>query len=470
MPAFDPIRKMLLSALLLALLVPAAAPPGHAQIGPDAPAAETSGAAQGEVLVEPRAGDSAIEARLRRILQASEWFRDPAVRVSEGIVFLDGVTQTEERREWAGRVARTTQDVVAVVNRIEVRPAAEWDFTPAWEEVRLLALKGQRALPLLVLALLVLAVTWLAGRLVAGAARWAFGQRITTPLLLTIVARAFAIPVVLIGLYLVLQFAGLTRLAVTLLGGTGLVGLVIGFAFRDIAENFLASLLLSVRNPFKMGDLVKIGGETGIVRNLNMRMTLLFTLDGNHVQIPNATVYKSVITNFTSSASRRTDFVIGIGYDAQTSEAQSIISGVLAAHPAVKAEPMPLVLVDELGSATVNLRVYFWFDGKTYSPIKLRSAVMRQIKEALLMRGISMPDESREVIFPQGLPVYRMDRPETAGATRPHAPAREARPTPAVAVEGEHSAAEGGLANEDILREEEASTEPEAEENLLARE
>jgi len=454
---------------MLALLLATALPAG-AQINLEGPSAEAPASGQSEVRVTPRAGDSAIEARLGRILEASEWFGNPSVRVSEGIVFLDGVTQTEERREWAGRVARTTQDVVAVVNRIEVRPAAEWDFTPAWEEVRLLALKGQRALPLFVLAVLVLAVTWLAGRMVAKAARWLFGARISSPLLLTVVARTFAIPVVLIGLYLVLQFAGLTRLAVTVLGGTGLVGLVIGFAFRDIAENFLASLLLSIRNPFNMGDLVEIGGQTGIVRNLNTRSTLLFTLDGNHVQIPNATVYKSVITNFTSSASRRTDFVVGIGYDAPTSEAQAIVSAVLAAHPAVKEEPMPLVLVDGLASATVNLRVYFWFDGKTYSPIKLRSALMRQIKEALLTRGISMPDEAREVIFPQGLPVYRMSGEGAKGPApgRSAATAPTARQAPA-AVESEDSAAEGGLANEDILAEEEAGTVPESKDNLLAR-
>lgn len=75
-----------------------------------------------EILVEPIADDSAIEARLQRILDASEWFQQPRVEVSEGIVFLDGVTELEERREWAGRLARTTQDVVAVINRMEVRP------------------------------------------------------------------------------------------------------------------------------------------------------------------------------------------------------------------------------------------------------------------------------------------------------------------------------------------------------------
>ncbi len=70
-------------------------------------------------------------------------------------------------------------------------------------------------------------------------------------------------PVALLGLYLVLKVSGMTRLAMTVLGGTGLVGLVIGFAFRDIAENFLASILLSVQNPFRYGDLIEVAGYLG---------------------------------------------------------------------------------------------------------------------------------------------------------------------------------------------------------------
>lgn len=416
-----------------------------------------------EVLVEPVADDSAIEARLQRILEASEWFQQPRVEVSEGIAFLDGVTENEERREWAGRLARTTQDVVAVINRIEVRPSVEWDFEPAWDEVRNLAQQGQRVLPLLALALVVFFITWLVAKLVARLARAAFRKRVSSPLLLTVLARAFAIPVVLLGLYLILQVAGLTRLALTVLGGTGLLGLVLGFAFRDIAENFLASLLLSIRNPFAMGDLVRIGDNEGIVRNLNTRSTRLFTLDGNHVQIPNATVYKSVITNYSTNPSRRSDFTLGIGYDDSTSAAQAIISDILAAHPAVKAEPMPLVLIDQLASSTVNLKVYFWFDSGTYSPIKLRSALMRQTKDALLKAGISMPDEAREVIFPKGLPIYRVSPPGREGST----PA-DAGPAPAPALNDlPASAAEGGLANDDILKEEPAPTASEARENLL---
>ena len=72
------------------------------------------------------------------------------------------------------------------------------------------------------------------------------------------------------GAYLILRVSGLTQLALTVVGGTGLIGLVIGIAFRDITDNFLASIFLSLQRPFENGDLVEIAGETGYVQQLNM--------------------------------------------------------------------------------------------------------------------------------------------------------------------------------------------------------
>jgi len=360
-----------------------------------------------EVVVDPQAQDTDIARRLLNILKASEWFERPGVSTREGIVFLDGTTESEDRRQWAGNVARKTQDVVAVVNRIDVEPRVEWDFRPAWRETRRIAIQAQQLLPLLVLASIVMVISWLLAKAVAVLARWALRDRIRSPLLLLVASRAIAIPVFVLGVYLVLQVSGLTRLAITVLGGTGVIGIVLGFAFRDIAENFLASLLLSIRNPFNAGDVIEVAGHHGIVQNLNTRSTILLTLDGNHVQIPNATVFKSVIQNYTSSKSSRTSFVVGVGYEDSINQAQEVIIQVLRQHAAVIDDPEPLALVDELAASTVNLRVYFWFDATRHSRIKLTSAVMRRTKLALTEAGISMPDESREVVFPKGVPLVR---------------------------------------------------------------
>ncbi len=414
------------------------------------------------VAVAPTTTDGDIQNRLQRILEASGWFANPEVAVTEGIVFLDGVSATDEQAEWARALAARTEGVVAVVNRIAVEPEIDWDLSPALQEVQKLSNAAQRAIPMVLVGTIILLVTWVLAHLTARLMRWAFRARIKSPLMLTVVSRAFTIPVVILGIYLVLQIAGLTNLALTVLGGTGVAGIIIGFAFRDIAENFLASLLLSIRNPFRAGDLVRIGESEGIVANLNTRSTVLLTLDGNHVQIPNATVFKSVIVNYSTNPSRRAEFLVGIGYDDRTSHAQEIIQGILSAHPAVRDDPAPFVVIEELAASTVNLRVYFWFDSDTYSPLKLRSALMRQTKQALLDGGISMPDEAREVIFPQGLPIYRTDPP----ARRSDAPAA---PRTQGVAEHEATPAEGGLASEggDLMREAGDARTADERENLL---
>ena len=215
--------------------------------------------------------------------------------------------------------------------------------------------------------------------------------------------------VFLFGIYIVLRVSGLTQLALTVVGGTGLIGLAVGIAFRDITENFLASIFLSMQRPFETGDLVEVAGVTGYVQQLNVRTTILMTLDGNLVQIPNATVYKSNLRNFTTNSNRREDFVVGIGYEESINEAQEIARKVLADHPAVLNDPEPSVLADSLGKATINLRVYFWLNGREHSWLKVRSSVIRLVKLAFQKHGISMPDEAREVVFPQGIPVTMLD-------------------------------------------------------------
>ncbi len=463
-PAIDLMPLKVLAVLAVTLLAGTGLPV-HAQTGSADSEIESADATK-EISVEPGARDTEIAERLTRILEASNWFSDLAVSVREGIVFLDGSTETDERKDWARQLALRTQDVVAVVNRIEVQPTISWDLTPTWRELERLADRAQWFAPLFVVSVVILFITWFLARGVAALARRALRRRLPSLLLVNLVARALTIPVILIGIYLVLQLAGLTRLAVTVLGGTGLIGIVLGLAFREIAENALASILLSIRNPFRVDDSIQVGEYKGIVQNLNMRTTVLLTLDGNHVQIPNSLVFKSVVTNFSSNPGQRAEFSVGIGYPDSIVEAQDVIIAALHAHPAVLDDPEPVALVDELGPSTVDLKVQFWFDGRSYSVFKLRSSLMRQVKRALQDAGISMPDAAREVVFPDGVPIHRVD-------VEPHPEEEKARPAPQREEDESAtiSAGEGSLEPEeaDLIRRTSASDIPEARDNLLSR-
>lgn len=458
-------RALAAIVLALALAAPAAAqetPPPTEEVAPPEQA----------VAVVPVARDEEIERRIMSILQATGWYRGARVEVDEGVVFLDGVATTPEQKTWARELSARTEDVVAVVNRIEVREEVSWSFSPAFGEIESLARRLVAALPLIVLAILILPLTWWLSSALASALRRVLAPRVDSDFLRGVVARTIAIPVFLLGIYIVLQVAGLTGLAVSLLGGAGIIGIVLGFAFRDIAENFLASLLLSIRRPFRQGDVISVAEHEGVVQTMNTRSTILLTIDGNHVQIPNATVFKSTIVNFTAAPARRVTAEVGIGYDASIAGTQEIIVRVLRAHDAILIEPGPIVLVDALGASTVNLKAHFWIDGRTLSPQRVRSSALRLIKRSLVEHGVSMPDEAREIIFPQGVPVLRLGEggaPASAPAAAPSqaAPSPEAGPT-----EAESSSAEGGLGSEiaDLPTEVADATIPEAAtENLLRK-
>jgi len=312
-----------------------------------------------------------------------------------------------------------------------------------------------RFLPFFIFALVVLALSMGAGVLVTRGARTYLRHRVRAKLLRGVIAWGLGVFVFLAGTYIVLRVSGLTQLAMTVVGGTGLVGLALGIAFRDITENFLASIFLSMQQPFETGDLIEVAGATGFVQQLNVRTTVIMTLEGNLVQIPNATVFKSTICNFTTNPNRRENFVVGIGYDDPIDKAQEIARSILADHPAVLNDPEPWVLADSLGSATVNLRIYFWLNGKEHSWLKVRSSVIRLVKRAFQQNGISMPDEAREVVFPKGIPVTML---KTESDKTHHVASSRASNTIHVPEEPDtvSTKAEAGLSSEAVEIEEQA--------------
>ncbi len=421
-----------------------------------------------KVDINPVARDDEIRKRLENVYEATGWFTNPQVEVREGVVFLNGLSETDELKKWAGDLARNTQDVVAVANRMEVLEPSVWDFSQAWSGLLGLWRDFVRSLPFILFGLLILALSVVAGVLATRASRGFLQRKIQSPLLRAVVARAIGVLVFLCGVYIILRISGLTQLALTVVGGTGLVGLAVGIAFRDITENFLASIFLSMQRPFETGDLIEVADVTGYVQQLNVRTTILMTFDGNLVQIPNATVYKSNLRNFTTNINRREDFQVGIGYDDPINLAQEIARKVLMDHPAVLNDPEPSVLVDSLGTSTVNLKVYFWLNGRDYSWLKVRSSVIRQVKVAYQNQGISMPDEAREVVFPRGIPVTMLNGEQRAQSD---AEAIERLPVQAQREESEAASttAEGGLASEaGVIKEQARQVEPlRDDENLL---
>jgi small conductance mechanosensitive channel len=190
------------------------------------------------------------------------------------------------------------------------------------------------------------------------------------------------------GLLVALHLLGMTDAVLSFLGLAGVVALAVGFAFRDIAENFIASVMLGVRRPFRVGDLIEVAGKAGVVKSLNTRATVLVTLDGSHVRIPNAVIFKEILVNKTASTIVRGSFDVIVPWNASIAMATEAITTALREHEGFEEEPPPRTLLEAIEPAGVRLRSYFWFPGRGVDRGKLLSDAQLAAKVALQKAGI----------------------------------------------------------------------------------
>jgi small conductance mechanosensitive channel len=368
--------------------------PGAAPSAPEQAPAE--GATEREVEAELDLGqDRRIEERLRATFAGVEALRGARVSVSAGVVRLTGEVPSNAARELAGQLARQIEGVALVENELQLVQDVGRRLEAAWDNLRQRGYGLIGLLPLLVVAALVLVLFWYAGRLLAGLP-WPY-RRIDNAFLRETARQLVRIGVLIAGALLTLEILDATALVAALLGTAGLVGLVLGFAFRDLAENAIASLLLSLRQPFAPNDLVSIAGHEGHVVRLTSRATVLLTIEGNHVRIPNATVYKGVIVNYSRNPLRRFDLAAGVGVDEDLAAAQGLGIEVLRATPGVLEDPPPQALVEALGDSNVTIRYLGWVDQRTADFLAVKSEAIRRVKEALDAAGISLPEPTYRV-------------------------------------------------------------------------
>lgn len=245
-------------------------------------------------------------------------------------------------------------------------------------------------LPILGVGLLLLGITivltiWI------GRPSFPYDRLTTNAFANNLVRHLVRIVVLLTGTLLALEFMGASALVGAVLGTAGLTGLAVGFAFRDIVENYLAGVLLSLRQPFAPQDLVEVSGHEGRVVRLTGRETILMTLEGNHVRIPNSTVFKSVMTNFTRNPRRRLTIRVGVAPWVDLTSALTLGRELLMAFPGVLETPTPSARVQELGDSSVELRFSAWVNQKETDFGKARSEATRLLKEAFEDAGIDTP-------------------------------------------------------------------------------
>ena len=200
--------------------------------------------------------------------------------------------------------------------------------------------------------------------------------------------------IVLAGILLGLSVLNLTHAVVSVLGLAGVAGLALGFAFRDIAENFIASMLLGVRRPFQIGDFITVAGKSGSVLSLNTRATILITPEGNHVQIPNAVIYKETLVNASTSPSTLGAIEVVIPYDSSTAAVLEAIADALRSADGLLQDPSPRALVQALEADGVRVRATYWMPSRGIDTDKLQSDLRLKIKVAIARAGGTPPAAS----------------------------------------------------------------------------
>jgi small-conductance mechanosensitive channel len=204
----------------------------------------------------------------------------------------------------------------------------------------------------------------------------------------------------LLGLMIILSILDLTGFAGSLLAGAGLSAIIVGFAFKDIAENFLAGVIMAFRRPFRKGDIIQSGDVQGTVLQLNIRDTQVKTFDGKDVFIPNGQILKNALFNYTIDGYLRYDFTIGLDYGSDVTKAIEIIHQTLAQVKGILTEEKkPTVMVKELNTSTIDLSVFFWIGD--FSPntsiARVKTEAMIGCVRALEAAGFYLPGNVLEL-------------------------------------------------------------------------
>ncbi|MEO6236332.1 MAG: mechanosensitive ion channel family protein [Vicinamibacterales bacterium] len=193
----------------------------------------------------------------------------------------------------------------------------------------------------------------------------------------------------------------------------GISSVAIGFAFRDILQNFLAGILLLITQPFRIGDQIVAKGHEGTVEEIQTRATFIRTYDGRRVVIPNADLFTDTVVVNTAFAHRRLEYDIGIGYGDDVEQARGLILKTIQSVEGVLSDPAPDVLLMDLAGSSVNLRARWWIaPPRKADALDARDRVLSAIKAALTAAGIDLPFPTQQILL--------HDQTETTDGDRAH--------------------------------------------------
>ncbi len=362
---------------------------------PSVISSESTNNAQIETSPTPQK-DNDIRERIKGIFSEIEGLQAIEVSVTQGVVSLTGETPNEKKAQQAINLTNRLTDVVTVEDKIERTLDVQDNVNTVYQGLKAQLKTLVKALPLLLVGIVMFGiVAWFGNWLSKRQKMW---QRLTpNPFVAELLSQTIKVIFIIFGLILALSLVGAETVIGTLLGGAGVIGIAVGFAVKDTIENYIASLMLSIRQPFRARDQIVINDKEGIVVRLTSRATILMTLDGDQLRIPNAEVFKGTILNYTKNPERRFTFELGVDANDDPLAAIKVGLDAICQLSFVLEEPKAIAVIANVGDSNIILEFQVWVNQSETDYYKARSIAIRETKHALENEGFSLPE-----------PIYRL--------------------------------------------------------------
>ena len=398
----------LLTALLIALAFSAQPACGQSDDGGEAEVSIPAVPAPESVSVENVTDDSKIEKRITDILEASGWFSDIGVTSTHGFAVLTGTATTDENAVWAETITLRTEGVIGVKNELAIESVVSFSESMAivGESLSKLYQDFLLRLPFLVAGFGILVATWFVSiALKFLLAKLLDARKHIRPSLKDLIKQLIAISIWIIGFLLatVVVFPGMTPAkALTVLG---LGSVAIGFAFKDIFENFFAGVLILWKYPIEKGDVIEHAGNVGKVEEITIRNTLIRKSDGELVVAPNASLFKSNVEVLTNRPKRRVRIMCGVAYSEDVGEAREIIRTAVSSCESISGKKSVEVFANEFADSSVNFEIAWWTGSAPVDIRRSRDEVIEAVKKALDNASIEIPFPYTTLTFKEPLSV-----------------------------------------------------------------
>jgi small conductance mechanosensitive channel len=270
-------------------------------------------------------------------------------------------------------------------------PVRSFDPDVVWQVFVQLGARFLAHLPYLILGVVVFLLFVVAARILKSVLLTA-GRRTRLDLTLAdLLGRLISAFTIVLGLFVAAVVIFPTFNPGDLIAGLGITTVAIGFAFKDVLQNFFAGILILWRRPFIVGDEIKVGNYEGTVEEITTRSTRLKTYDGERAVLPNGDVYTGAVLVRSAYSNRRVRVTVGIGYKDSIERARSVIHNVLKKTEGVLHDPGPWVYVAELAPSSVNFTIFFWTNSRQANVLMLTDRVISGIKLGLDEAGIDIP-------------------------------------------------------------------------------